>query len=189
MANLSDANIQIQATGCLKELLAYIDATNERQPIYHFVADGYTIKEKTDDNSGWIEGSAVGRWAWDSNLENYLSVNPEETPIWIKAYEKTEWTIESDEEYKKEQTARKKMREAYEALLKKIKETKHACIEIYWTDYEGGCNYFVEGEAYFDAVEGLSVNSIDQLDLTPENLVEYGHYDCIDDAKEDLGIE
>lgn len=71
----------------------------------------------------------------------------------------------------------------------KTKETKHACIEIYWTDYEGGCNYFVEGEAYFDAVEGLSVNSIDQLDLTPENLVEYGHYDCIDDAKEDLGIE
>lgn len=46
-----------------------------------------------------------------------------------------------------------------------------------------------QGEAYFDAVEGLSVNSIDQLDLTHENLVEYGHYDCIDDAKEDLGIE
>lgn len=29
MANLSDANIQIQATGCLKELLAYIDAKED----------------------------------------------------------------------------------------------------------------------------------------------------------------
>lgn len=73
-------------------------------------------------------------------------------------------------------------------LLKKIKETKHACIEIYWTDWEPGCNYFVEGDAYFDAVEGLCVHEIEQLDMTPENLVEYNYYDDIEDAKEELGI-
>lgn len=142
MANLSSANVKITALKVGKELVDYINATNEEAGDYVIVYDGYSVHVDKDGDTV-IEGNSSGRWAYSNNLEGYF--DKREVANWLGVNDEYAWL--SDEEKKKEYVNRSnKNYAAYLALVEAIK-AKDGRIDIEYTDCDPSMDWMGTGDA------------------------------------------
>lgn len=161
MANISEAIVDMEAKGCYKELRNFARATEYTE--YPFIVAKWADAPADNKlNSGTIEGSSSGRWNYAGNLEGYIGYD-ELKGKWI------------------EDTARKE----WEALKAKLLDG--AEIKVHVKDFEPGCELLLDEYFTIDK-DGLHDGDCTSYELTPDNLIELGFYDDIDEASEALGI-
>lgn len=150
MANLSSANVNIFVEKVGKELIAYINATNEQGGDYVIVYDNIPESEVDKNGNVEIHGSSSGRWAYSNNLEGYFDKNHVEN--WLGVSSDYAWL--DDEEKKKEYLEQSnKQYAAYLALVEAIKE-RDGRVEIDYTDCDPAMDWMGSGGAVLEVSDG-----------------------------------
>lgn len=172
MANISSAygHIEITAKEPRKVAEAIDKILGPKRACYYTELDLNDIEEEKD---GYLctRFWGCGRWAFECNL-NYF---------W-------DWCKNAKDGHK-EDIDRKELAEAYEYLKSQDFE-----LLFDFNDEEGGCQvlyemiYWINHEAGKDAVYS-GQRSVQEYEYSPENLVELGICESIDDAKEYCGYE
>ena len=163
MANISSAygHIEIKMKGA-RELAELINKT--LKPCEYYTSIDLESPEDDEPDYFCSRFWGCGRWSYEANCERF----------W-------DWLKQGAEEQK------------CEDLLEKIRQKDFEII-LEFDDEEGGMGvlyemtYVIKHKAGEDKVEGYIAEEED-YDYIPENLVELGLYDSIEDAQEACGIE
>lgn len=169
MANLSDANVTLEAKGCGNELVDYINATNADPTDYAIVYGEFDDTYVDENNDATIESNSSGRWAYENNLEGYFS--SERVKSWLGVDSDFEWAANTGVKDK----YRKQTSEQYAAYLKLVEAIKKGGkLEITYTDNDPAMRWCAEGVASLELIDGEVVfnHSSESEDLTIERYCE-----------------
>ena len=162
MANISSAygHIEIKMKGA-RELAELINKT--LKPCEYYTSIDLESPEDDEPDYFCSRFWGCGRWSFEANCERFWD--------WLK----------------------QGAEEQCEDLLEKIKQKDFEII-LEFDDQEGGMGvlyemtYVIKHKAGEDKVEGYIAEE-EEYDYTPENMVELGIYDNIEDAREACGME
>ena len=149
MANLSDAQVEIEAEKVGKELLAYIKLTQRVYTDYQIISDEFDDDVAEDGNLS-ITGSSSGRWAYSNNLEGYF--DPEHVKRWLGVG--SDFSYIADPEQREAHTVR--ANENYNGYLKLVKAIKDTGgqVDITYKDSDSAMDWLGEGVARLELVDG-----------------------------------
>lgn len=74
MANISTAQVDIEARGCFKEFMEYVEKA-QAEAYYSLIERATPSEVNEATNSGKLQGFASGRWNYEHNLEGYLAMD------------------------------------------------------------------------------------------------------------------
>lgn len=166
MANVSDVTVRIEAHKCGGQVKKWLELVDK--DAWYDICTDHT-GEQEGDTLVFI-GSANGRWDYVTNLKA-LSDSPTKREEWCSNPE---------------------VEDAYQQIIKRIGQDHEASVVIDYTDCEIGMEVFYRGELVieWDEDEGkvITYSGTEDIEYTPENLIEEHYADDLREALEYMGV-